>query len=217
MQLLSYRRRGMTRIAQPPSVPVLHPRQPSMRPSWAELFPPRMGITAVGWRTFRGCWRIGRAGRLPTTARWRCCGKAISLQPHGAPDPTYTILPFASGLLIQSSITRRIFRQQRQSWAQLVSEFGTVSKGCACSVILGAEGGDDWTVIGGQAPIGGGEDVALVLDPLAGHRLTHQDIIDPAVGIFFAVEMRPRDVARIVTRNWVRQVVAVAFRRARVD
>lgn len=66
-------------------------------------------------------------------------------------------------------------------------------------------------VVGGEAPVGGGEDVAFGWVPFAGHAGAEEDVVDAGVGVLGTVEVGPGDVARVVAGFFRREVVAVAF------
>ncbi len=54
------------------------------------------------------------------------------------------------------------------------------------SPIGGVEGGEDGAVVGGEAPIGESEDVGFGGEPFAGHAGAEEDVVNAAVGVFFA-------------------------------
>ena len=73
-------------------------------------------------------------------------------------------------------------------------------------------------MIGGLTPVRDDGDEALILHPFLGHAGAEENVINARIGIFHAVEMRPRFIAREVTRiGGIGQIVAgVLFGRAGV-
>ncbi len=72
-------------------------------------------------------------------------------------------------------------------------------------------GDEEGAVVGGEAPVGGGEDVTFSRIPFAGHAGTEEDVVEAGVGVLGTVEVGPGDVARVVAGSFGREVVAVAF------
>lgn len=77
--------------------------------------------------------------------------------------------------------------------------------------------GDEGTVIGGDAPIGDGEDIGARRVPFACHAATEEDVIDAAVDVFFAVEMGPGDLTHGKARARIGEIVAVSLCGSRID
>src|SRR6266850_4674596 len=83
--------------------------------------------------------------------------------------------------------------------------------------ILVPKAGNDGAMIGGEAPVGEGQHVGFRTEPFASHPGAEKNVVNAAVGVFFAVIVGPGDRHGIEARIGRVGTVAVALRGAGVS